>query len=210
MAKSGFGNSPVAMSGTKRLHPGADAGARLAAFLVADEGETTSPASAARRLVEGPERFDGGRDPGLEVGGAAAPDFAIDDRGAEGILAVRSRPALAPAADMDDIGMADQEEALAVAPALAHAPHVWPAGQEVADGHAGHADGGQRLGEQRHEIRLVAGDAVAADCLTEGRDGTVAVDGSWRQDEIVPRRDRLRLEGSLHGEISVRHPDDPI
>ena len=103
----------------ERLHAGADAGARLAALLVADEGEDDVAGQLDAGMVERAQRLDRRGDAGLEVGGAATPDLAVDDRRAEWVLALGAGPALAPAADMNDVGVADNEQALAAAGSLA-------------------------------------------------------------------------------------------
>src|SRR5690606_14392743 len=94
--------------------------------------------------------------------------------------ALGAGPAFAPAADVDDVGMAEEHQRRTAAGTLPHPPDVGSAGREVADRDVGDPRLRQALGEEGHRVRLVAGDARPADEAAERRDGAVAVDGRYR------------------------------
>ena len=159
-----------------RLDAGRDAAARLAAFLVAHESEVHVALEPYAGPIEQAERGKARADARLEVARAAPPDLAIDDGRAERILARIARPVLAPAIDMDGIGVADEEQPFAAAAALARAPDIGAAGQEIGSFHVGDAARLHLLGEIGDETGLVAGDALLPDGAAQQGDGVIGIE----------------------------------
>src|SRR5262249_44122760 len=107
----------------------------------------------------------------LEVGRAASPDGAVDDRSTERVLARVAHPALAPAADMDDVGVPDQHEALAATGAALDRDHVRALRQKLADGDGVHVELAQQPGKVAGKLCLGPGDAGVADSGLQCRNG---------------------------------------
>ena len=84
---------------------------------------------------------------------------------------------LAPAVDMDRVGMADEQQPLAAARALPLAPDIRTAGQEFG-GCACRSIPARCICSSRigDEVRLVAGDALAPDRAAQERERLFAVE----------------------------------
>ena len=176
----------------KILDAGRNPCARLAALLVADEGKGHVAGKADAGLVEQRQCGQRSTDARLQVARTAPPDGTVDDWRAEGILALAAGPVLAPAIDMDGIGMADEQQSPAFAGSLPFGPDVGAARQEFGGAQACHPKRAHLLFEIGDEVRLVAGDAFAPDGAAEKLYGLVAVERIPQADGQVVRQLSLR------------------
>ena len=81
---------------------------------------------------------------------------------------------------MDDIGVADQQEAPAAAAAALDPDDVRPSRKKVADRDLVHAERPQQFGEVAGKIRLGTGDAGVPDRRLQGRESGRFIDGIGR------------------------------
>ena len=166
-------------------HPGGNAGARLAALLVAHEREADVAGEPHAGAVEHAQRGEAGGDSGLEIAGTATPDRAVDHRRGEGVLPLGALPVLPPAVHVHGVGVPDEKEARPAASAAPLAPDVRAAGQEVGGPHVLDPAPPHLGGEEAGEARLVAGDALVADGAAQQCQRVVAVER--RRQPVVER-----------------------
>ena len=119
------------------------------------------------------EGADRGGDAALEVGGAATPEDAVDDRGAERILALGAGPALSPALGADGVEVACEQERSAAAASARDAPDDRPPRLDLLHAHLVKPEQLELRCDEAPEGKLVAGHARRAHGALQELDGSV-------------------------------------
>lgn len=160
----------------KMLDTGGYARAGLAAFLVADEGEGNVAGQPDACPIQQGKRGKRCRNAGFQIAGASSPDRIVDHRRSERILTFRSSPVFTPAIDMNRVGVADEQQALALPSALALRPDVRTARQEFGRLQPGEAKAVHLVLKIGDEVCLVAGNAFVLHGASKKRQGPFAVE----------------------------------